>query len=276
MTIVKIIIGIGVIALALVAIGWIGTRVDMQSFAVAGKETVNLGTTPIPGNLPAPVERYARAVFGGDIPLVQSALIVGKVEVVRGGITFPARFKIYHEAGQSYYHFIQMGWFGQTIATVNERYRNGVGIMEVPGSHIENDPKVNAAANQGLWAEAIWTPSVWFTDSRVRWEAVDENTARLIVPNVADEEVFTLRFDPQTGLITEMNTLRYQDFASKSRLPWLNHIFEWQTVNGVKVPSLADVQWATDKPWATWHVENVLYNVDVSARLAQFGGDFQD
>jgi len=276
MTILKIVMGLVVAVLVVLGIGWLGTRIDVPGFATPQKDTEDLGKVAPPNNLPAPVARYVKAVFGDQIPLVESAIIIGKVDVVFNGITFPARFKIHHDAGKSYYHFIQMAWFGQVIATVNERYLKGVSIIDIPGSHIENDPKANAAANQGMWAESGWLPSIWFTDERLRWEPVDDRTARLIVPNAAAQEVFTVHFDAQTGLMTSMDTLRYQDFASQSRTPWTTRIFEWQELNGVKVPSLADVQWGNDKPWATWHVENVLYNVDVSARLNQFSGDYQD
>jgi hypothetical protein len=35
----------------------------------------------------------------------------------------------------------------------------------------------------------------------------------------------------------------------------------------------SQTQWNQDTPWATWEVEQVALNVDVSARLGQFGGE---
>ena len=46
----------------------------------------------------------------------------------------------------------------------------------------ENDPLVDSAANQGLWAEMSVYPAAYLTDPRVRWEAVDDLTARLYIP----------------------------------------------------------------------------------------------
>lgn len=270
--IIKVIGGLVVALFALVGLGWLGTRIDLPGFAAPADTAGELGSVEPPTGLPAPVARYVEAAFAGRIPLVTSAIITGRVDVRFNGIPFPARFKLYHEAGKAYYHYIQMGWFGLPVATVNERYLNGVGTMDIPGSFIDNDPSVNAAANLGLWAESIWLPSIWFTDGRVRWEAVDEHTARLILPDAAPEEAFTLRFDPATGLITSMDTLRYQNAGDVERLPWKNRVLAWEQHNGVMVPSLADIRWGDDPPWATWHVEHVRYNVDVAARLAHFGG----
>ena len=200
---------------------------------------------------------------------------------------------------------IQLGWFGQPIFTVNERFIDGETILDIPGGRVENDANTNAAANQGLWAEAIWIPSIWFTDERVRWEAVDDTTARLILPNAADEEMFEIRFDAETGLISltgliprglprdcglqpilrsllrsssfsELTTLRYQNPDSPERTRWSSHVIEWQEFNGVMIPSLADLQWGTDKPWVKWQIENVYYNIDVSGRMSQFGGSYED
>ena len=273
MTILAVVVGIVVV---LVGLGWLGTRVNLRSFAVPPLESRNLGTIPLPTDLPAPVARYAAAVFGEAIPIVESSLVIGTAQATFNGITLPARFKFYHESGRNYYHYIQAGWFGLPLATVNERYLDGIGILDIPGQYVENNAEVNAAANQGLWSEHIWSPSVWFTDPRIRWEAVDDNTARLIIPNAADEEVFTVRFDPDTHLITEMSTLRYRNPGDTARTPWTPRIHEWQAFNGVMVPSVSSLQWGNDAPWVTWRVEAVLYNVDVSARLAQFGGDYTD
>jgi predicted DNA-binding protein with PD1-like motif len=45
----------------------------------------------------------------------------------------------------------------------------------------------------------------------------------MIVPNAEADEAFTLRFDPATGLMTELTTLRYQESVSGKRKHWENH-----------------------------------------------------
>lgn len=269
----KILAGVAALFAALLGVGWLGLKVPMPAFPASTLKTPSLESIQPPQDLPAPVQRYVQAVFGSRIPVIESALITGRGELTVG-VTVPSRFKFYHQAGKSYYHEMQGGWFGQTIFTGHERYLNGAAILDIPVGHFENDPSIDAAANQALWAESIWLPSLYFTDARLRWEAVDDTTARLIIPDAAPEEMLIFHFDPQTHLISEITTLRYKDPGSAAeRILWTNRVLEWTEFNGVKVPAAADVRWGTDAPWSVWRAEQVLYNVDVSARLNQFGGE---
>jgi hypothetical protein len=52
-------------------------------------------------------------------------------------------------------------------------------------------------------------PSIWFTDGRVEWVAIDDTTARLVIPDAVEEEQFTTTFDADAGLIKDLITLRY-------------------------------------------------------------------
>lgn len=260
----------------LVGGAWLGLQVRARRFSTIELAGRDLGMKPIPGDLPAPVARFARTIFQGEqMPVVESALLIGRARVNFNGLKLWARFKFSHAAPGNYYHYIQATWFGVPVATINERYLDGQGILDIPGAYVENDPNTNRAANQGFWSEALaWVPSVIFSDERVRWEAVDDTTARLIVPGGTDEEAFTVCFDAHTGLMSEMTTQRYQDPVPAPRLRWTNRPLEWDVVNGVRVPVRAETQWDDNPPWVVWQIEQVLYNVPVTNRLAQFGGDY--
>lgn len=71
-------------------------------------------------------------------------------------------------------------------------------------------------------AEAGWFPSMWLTDSRVRWEAVDENTALLFIPYEDQMETFVVRFDPQEAgeskQLPKLRRLRKLPAKEKGRL----------------------------------------------------------
>ena len=250
---------------AVVAIGWLGLQVKPKPFPAYPEQTPALNTVELPADLPAPVARYYETIVGDQIPVIESTVISGRGTLRVKGITFPARFRFTHVAGQGYRHYIEATIFGYPVMKVNEWYLDGQARMELPVGVIENEPKVDMAANLGLWGEAVWLPSVFITDPRVRWEAMDDTTVRLIVPFGEEEDTFTVTFDPQSGLIRAMEAMRYREATDEAKIPWRNEPLGWQTFYGIEIPSPAATTWMDEgTPWAVWTIEDVVYNVDVS------------
>jgi hypothetical protein len=259
----------------LLALGWLGLQVKASSFPTITSVPFT-ATVPLPADLPAPVLRHARLVLGETMPQAQSAMVIGRATNTINGITMPARFRFYYDAARSSeYHDIQVTWFTLPVLRVTERFLDGQSIIDIPIiGRVENDPYTNAAANQGYWSEVLaWAPALLFADPRVRWEAIDATSARMFPPNAAAEEAFTVTFDADSGLMSRLQTLRYGDSEPRAYQRWTTRVLEWSQVNGLYVATRSDVQWNDDTPWATWEVEQVVYNVDVTVRLAQFGGD---
>jgi len=264
----KVVLAVVVALAALLVVSWLGLRVRPKPFASYPATTPPLDTVDLPAELPEPVARYARVALGERIPVIDTAIISGRGWLRFGGIKFPARWRFIYDAGQGYRHYIEATLFGQPLLKVNEYFLDGQSRMELPFGIVENEEKVDLAANLGLWAESIWLPSIWFTDPRVRWEPIDDRTARLIVPFGEQEgtkyEVFTVWFDPNTGLLKRMVTLRWRDAADERRNVWINEAHEWMTVEGMQIPSHATVTWEDQgEPWLSLDVEEAVYNVDV-------------
>jgi hypothetical protein len=200
--------------------------------------------------------------------VITSAVISGRARLRVAGITFPSRFRFIHAAGQDYSHDIVSTVFGLPILRVHESYIDGWSRLELPFGVTEGEPKIEQAANLGLWAESIWLPSIYLTDERVHWEAVDAETALLVVPYGASEETFIVRFDPETGLIRFLEAMRYREATSERKTLWINEVLTWDEIGGVLLPSKATVTWFDEgTPWATFRVEEIVYNADVSAFL---------
>jgi hypothetical protein len=262
---VRIVVIILTVVVGLVGAGWIGLRVKPQPFPVFSSATPELATVPLPDGLPAPVERFYRAITGERVPVITSGVFTGTAQLTFNGITFPSRLRFTHEAGQNYRHYIESAVFGQPLLKVNETYLDGIGRMELPFGVVENEPKINMAANLGLWGESIWLPSLFVTDPRTRWEAVDENSARLYVPFGDEEDTFTAVFDPETGLLAYMEAMRYREATDEARIPWRLEPIVWEPVHGMMIPIVSAVTWGDQgKPWLVITLDDVAYNVDVS------------
>jgi hypothetical protein len=263
---------IGVLAV-LFFLGWLGLQIKPKPFSVYPEKTPELKTIPLPEGLPAPVERFYKTVYGENIPVVETAVFKGRAVISPFGVKLPARFLFVHNVGKDYRHYIEATWFGMPIMKVNEGYLDGKSFFESPMGNIYDDASTNQGANLAIWAEAGWFPSIWITDPRVRWEPVDEKTALLFVPFEDQEENFVMRFNPETGLLDSMEAMRFRDSGPQAKkILWITRNIESKKIEGTQLDTVGSATWLDQgKPWATFTLEEVNYNVDVGKYIRQKG-----
>jgi len=256
----------GIVVLVLV-----GLRIQPRPLAPVALQAGPVEMVPLPEGLPKPVARFYRTLYGEEMPLVESAIISGRATMRINGIRMPARFRFTHQAGQGYRHYIEVTWFGLPVMQVNEWFVEGHGTMELPFG-VSEGLKIDQGANLALWAEAVWFPSLWLTDSRVEWTAVDADSALMTVPWGEERETFMVRFDPETGLLRILESMRYKGEESTNKTLWLCDAQAWGVVDGQMTSTESAVTWIDDgEPWAIFGAEALVLNADVSQTLRARG-----
>ena len=269
----KPILIIASILVALIFVGWLGLQIKPKPFQPFSEQPPELKFIPLPDGLPAPVERFYRAAYGDEIPVIETAVIKGRAVLSPFGPKMPSRFIFVHNAGKDYRHYIESTWFGVPFFRVNESYVDGNSYFELPIGTFDNDPNITQGAGLGLWAEAAWFPSIWLTDERAHWEPVDEQTALLYIPFGDGEENFVVRFDPETGLLDTMEAMRYRDAGPQAKkILWTTKTLPGEYIEGTKLSTVGSATWFDQgKPWAVFTLEEVKYNVDVSEYIRRPG-----
>lgn len=267
----KIVIGMTGGLAVLAGLGWAGLQVPPSNLPPPTDEPQDFGTVEIPTDLPAPVRRYFQVTLGDQVPRIESLVVYGRGQA-NFGLWLPLRYQLVHRPGYEFERYMEVTWFGLPVLKAIDRYVGGVGMTGPLGSAVTG-PAIDQGANMILWAEAPLMPSLWIMDERIRWEAIDDTSARLIFPFADTEDDLTVRFDPESGLISRLTALRYRDEQS-GKIPWHVDFLSWQTVNAAKLPAHIAVTWEDQgQPWSYWDLEAYFWNVDISQTLATVDTD---
>ena len=246
-----------------------GTRVEPAPFPDFPEASgPPAGHVDLPDGLPAPVERWLRGIYGDRVPVIRSVVVTGRARIKPFGVWLPARFRFIHDCGHGYRHYIEATLFGRPVLVVNERYLDGRALMEIPVVGTDEGPRVEQAANLGMWAElATAAPSVLVTDPRVRWHALDPVTAQLDVPLGADRrDTFIVRFDEATGALRCLEAWRHRSSKEPEKILWIAATEPGPTIGALRLPAVGTATWADQaEPWARFVTEDLRTDVDVSA-----------
>jgi hypothetical protein len=182
----------------------------------------------------------------------------------------PLEIRMAHRLGHEFVHDIRIGRGVVSFRFGLDAYVDGHGLMKV-GPSVQTGPHFDQGALIALLGEALGFPSAWEHRDDVRWEEVDDTTARLIVPGPEGEIPITVGFDPATGCPATFEADRYKSAGPKVR--WIGQSSNWRRFAGdVLAPGRFTAQWADEpRPWIDIQTRALSVNamVDDALRLGR-------
>ena len=204
--------------------------------------------------LPAPAQRYFRAVLKDGQPIItavslEQAGTFNMSETAEQWKPFTAKQRVITQRpGFDWDARIMM--FPAVAAHIHDAYVAGHGMLH--GAILGLIPVVNMPDNAELqqgefmryFMEALWYPTVLLPSQGVRWEAIDDKSARATMTDGAITLTLTFWFQ-ENGLI---NAARAE---SRGRLvngvpsgaPWHGRFWNYADRDGIQVPLEGEVAW---------------------------------
>jgi hypothetical protein len=254
--------------LALLGIVTLGFALNPRPFRPHPAPSQPGDPAPFRPGLPAPVERHFAGTIGETPQRIHSAVVWGRGRSCIRGVWIALRFKAWYRPGEAFYRRMELTFFRRPVLRGSERFLGGKGRFEL-GERVEEGAEIDQGELLALWAETVWMAPVFVHHPDVRWEAVDDQKARLVVPSGAGSDSLLAHFDPHTGRMTHLEGLRYSSSAEELEL-WRVDILSWKEAHGLQIPGEISVGWgAAGSPVSYWTVDGVAYNVHVEDQLAE-------
>ena len=204
--------------------------------------------------LPAPVQRYFRAVLKDGQPVVAAATfeLAGTINMSATGENWKPftswQRAVVHRPGLLWNGSVTM--FPGVPAYVHDSYIAGNGRLHAAMlglftvADVQGSGEIARGELMRYFAEAIWYPTALLPSQGVRWQAVDERSANATL--VAGPITLTLLFKfDGAGLITSVHADARGSGVGKDMvmLPWECSASNYQLRNGMMVPTRGGAAW---------------------------------
>jgi hypothetical protein len=211
-------------------------------------------------DLPVPVQRFFRAVLTEGQPIVTRVNLSQKGEINMSETAakwcpFTAtQFVITQRPGFDWDARIHMA--PGLSALVHDAYVLGTGILHASlvGLFTIADLHGTPAAAQGellrFFAEVPWYPTALLPSQGVRWETIDDTSARGTMTDGETTVSLVFGFNPEGPIATINAAERYRGLVST---PWEGRFWHYAARNGMQIPLEGEVAWHPPEGlWPYW------------------------
>jgi hypothetical protein len=224
-------------------------------------------------DLPQPVQRYFRAVLKDGQPLIAAARVshqgtFNMSETAEKWSAFTStQLVITQRPG--------FDWDGRITmmpginAFVHDAYVSGEGILDaalfgiVTLADIRSTPEVATGELMRFLAEAAWYPTRLLPSQEVRWESIDNSSAKATLKDGDTTVSLDFHFD-ETGLIHTIRAVARPRTVKGGLVfaPWQGRFWAYELRDGIRIPIEGEVAWELpDGPLPYWRgrITNIAY-----------------
>jgi len=224
--------------------------------------------------LPAPVQSYFRAVLKDGQPMIAAVSVehAGTFNMSESGeqwkpFTSTQRV-ITRRPGFDWEARIKM-MPGLTVR-VHDAYIAGEGILHaslfglLSLVNLRGTPEVAQGELMRFFAEAAWYPTALLPSQGVRWEAVDDTSARATLKDGETALTLLFRFNKKDGLIDSIRA-EARGRTVKGRVvptPWEVRLKNYELREGMRIPGEGEVAWILPegpKPYWRGRITHLTY-----------------
>jgi hypothetical protein len=204
--------------------------------------------------LPAPVQRYFRAALVDGLRMVAGVAIeqtgtFNQSETTAAWKPFTATQRaITRPPGYFWDAHIRM-WPGVPVR-VRDAYVAGEGILQAavfglfPVANLRDSGELAKGELMRYLAEAAWYPTALLPNQGVRWETVDDDSARATLTDGAITVSLLFRFNVDHLIASVRAEERGRMVgANLESMPWEGRFWNYAVRNGLRVPLEGEVAW---------------------------------
>lgn len=223
--------------------------------------------------LPAPVQRYFRSVLENGQPMIAAAAVEHSGTFNMGETD--DRWKPFISTQRVVTQRPGFDWDGRVAmmpglpVRVHDAYVTGEGILQasllglVPLAALRGAGEVARGELMRFFAEAAWYPTALLPSQGVRWEAVDDRSARGTLTDGAITLTLLFGFDDAGLIETVRAEARGRTVGGKIvPTPWQGRFWNYQARGGMRVPIEGEVAWLLPdgpKPYWRGRIERIEY-----------------
>jgi hypothetical protein len=204
--------------------------------------------------LPAPVQRYFRAALKNGQPIVAAASVThsgtfNMSETAEQWKPFTSKQRVItRRPGFDWDARIMM--FPGVAAHVHDAYIAGEGLLRgalfglIPVVNMADTPEIARGELLRFFAEMAWYPTALLPSQGVRWDAVDDTSARATLADgkLAVSLLFRFNADGLIDTVRAESRDRVVD-GKTSSAPWQGRFWNYAERGGMRVPLDGEVAW---------------------------------